>query len=262
MTETQPPREEFEKHAALKPLSWSQVILLFAIPTAGLFLSLYWLQPFLESEGCSPFASFSTAFTIPFGLMFIAALVAFWLEGNPLTWQAFKRRYRLEWTGGEGFAGLRLFGFSILTYFLLRAGTLVLISEGIVNLPTGIPALLDPRQNLAIEAIYGGSLRGQWSVLALSLTELGFNVFGEELWWRGFILPRQEAALGRYTWVAHGVLWALFHAFKFWEIPALLPATLAFAYIAQRTKSTWPGILAHLGLNGFDSIALLFYVAL
>jgi membrane protease YdiL (CAAX protease family) len=261
MTETKPSREELEKHAALKPLSWPQVILLFGIPTVVLILSQYWLQPFLESEGCSPFASLSTAFTIPFALMFVAALVAFRMEGNPLSWEAFKRRYRLEWTGGEGFAGLRLFGISILTYFLLRAATLFLISEGIVSLPAGIPALLDPRQNLTVEEIYAGPLRGQWSVLLLSLTELGFNVFGEELWWRGFILPRQEAALGRYAWVAHGVLWALFHAFKFWEIPALLPATLAFSYFAQRTKSTWPGILAHLGLNSFDSIALLFYIS-
>jgi membrane protease YdiL (CAAX protease family) len=256
------PPEELDQNAAMKPLSWVQVILLFGIPTVVLTLSLYRLPAILEAEGCSPYASFSTAFLAPFVLMFLAALMAFKLEGHPLTWDAFKRRYRLEWKGGEGFAGLRLFGFSILTYFLLRAVTLFLISEGIVSLPAWVPTLLDPRQNLTVEAIYAGPLRGQWSVLALSLAELGFNVFGEELWWRGFILPRQEIALGRYTWVAHGILWALFHAFKFWEIPALLPATLAFAYIAQRTKSTWPGILAHLGLNSFDSIALLFYVAL
>jgi len=27
-----------------------------------------------------------------------------------------------------------------------------------------------------------------------------------ELWWRGYILPRQELAFGRWTWIIHGLL--------------------------------------------------------
>jgi membrane protease YdiL (CAAX protease family) len=36
---------------------------------------------------------------------------------------------------------------------------------------------------------------------------------GEELWWRGYVLPRQELAFGRATWVIHGILWSVIHLF-------------------------------------------------
>ena len=50
-----------------------------------------------------------------------------------------------------------------------------------------------------------------------------FNIVGEELWWRGYIFPRQEKQHGRFTWVLHGLLWTLFHAFKWWDLIGLVP---------------------------------------
>lgn len=77
---------------------------------------------------------------------------------------------------------------------------------------------------------------------------------------RGYILPRQELAYGRQTWVVHGLLWTLFHAFKYWEFAALLPACLAFSFVAQRRKNTWPGIVTHFALNGSESMSVLLLV--
>jgi membrane protease YdiL (CAAX protease family) len=71
------------------------------------------------------------------------------------------------------------------------------------------------------------------------------NVLGEELWWRGYILPRQELSLGKWTWVIHGLFWTVFHSFFYWELIMLLPGCLALAYVAYKCKSTWPGIIAH-----------------
>jgi membrane protease YdiL (CAAX protease family) len=71
------------------------------------------------------------------------------------------------------------------------------------------------------------------------------NVFGEELWWRGYILSRQELAFGKWTWVVHGIFWNVFHSFFYWELIALLPGCLALSYVAYKSKSTWPGIIAH-----------------
>ena len=33
------------------------------------------------------------------------------------------------------------------------------------------------------------------------------NILGEELCWRGYVLPRQEAALGRPAWLSNGIMW-------------------------------------------------------
>jgi membrane protease YdiL (CAAX protease family) len=78
---------------------------------------------------------------------------------------------------------------------------------------------------------------------------IALNVLGEELWWRSYILPRQELCLGKWTWPVHGILWNLFHSFFYWELLMLLPGCLAPSYVAQRSRNTWPGIIAHLANN-------------
>jgi len=100
----------------------------------------------------------------------------------------------------------------------------------------------------------GESVRGRWEIVFLFLMLLLFNVVGEELWWRGIILPRQELTHGRWTWVVHGLLWTAFHAFKWWDLLGLLPVCLLIAFISQRTKNNWPALIAHLLFNGLTLI--------
>jgi membrane protease YdiL (CAAX protease family) len=72
------------------------------------------------------------------------------------------------------------------------------------------------------------------------------NILGEELLWRGYMLPRQELVFGTSAWLVNGLLWLLFH----WSItlPAMviiLPTTLIVPWIVQRRQNTWVGILVH-----------------
>ena len=72
------------------------------------------------------------------------------------------------------------------------------------------------------------------------------NILGEELCWRGYLLPRQEAALGRTAWVPNGLLWCLFHWSFGWPIlVTLLPMTLLLPWIVQRRQNTTVGIVIH-----------------
>jgi membrane protease YdiL (CAAX protease family) len=50
-------------------------------------------------------------------------------------------------------------------------------------------------------------LRNNLGVAILFIVLLFFNIAGEELWWRGYIFPRQEKTYGRWTWLIHGLLW-------------------------------------------------------
>jgi membrane protease YdiL (CAAX protease family) len=62
------------------------------------------------------------------------------------------------------------------------------------------------------------------------------------------MLPRQELAFGRATWVIHGILWSVFHSFTqptLWDTFRMAITGIALAFVAQRTKSTWPGIVGH-----------------
>ena len=48
-----------------------------------------------------------------------------------------------------------------------------------------------------------------------------FNtVLGEELLFRGYLLPRMNGVFGRRDWLANGVLFAAYHLHVPWVIPA------------------------------------------
>ena len=94
----------------------------------------------------------------------------------------------------------------------------------------------------------GIPLAGRWWLGAYyaAVLLLG-NVAGEELWWRGYLLPRQELAHGRAAWLVHGALWAGFHLFfqwTLWDLVRMLPTCCALAFVAQHCRNTWSGVVA------------------
>jgi membrane protease YdiL (CAAX protease family) len=88
---------------------------------------------------------------------------------------------------------------------------------------------------------------GSWGWFAVVLTMLIFNtVLGEELLFRGVLLPRMQGAFRDRDWIVNGVLFATYHLHMPWGIPAfLLVDTLCIAYPARRYQSAWIGIAAH-----------------
>jgi hypothetical protein len=70
------------------------------------------------------------------------------------------------------------------------------------------------------------------------------------LCWRGYVLPRQEAAMGPLAWLGNGIPWCLFHWSFGWPILVmLLPITLLLPWIVQRRRNTWVGIVIHAVFN-------------
>ena len=95
----------------------------------------------------------------------------------------------------------------------------------------------------------GIPLHGAWWILVYyAVVILVCNIGGEELWWRGYLLPRQELAHGRAAWLVHGALWAAFHLFfqeTLWDLVRMLPTCCALSFVAQHRRSTWPGVFGH-----------------
>lgn len=85
------------------------------------------------------------------------------------------------------------------------------------------------------------------------------NILGEEFLWRGVMLPGQELAFGKYTWIIHGFGWGLFHIAFGWQLLiTLIPLIFIQSYIVQKTKNSWVGVIMHGGLNGPSFIAICF----
>jgi membrane protease YdiL (CAAX protease family) len=75
--------------------------------------------------------------------------------------------------------------------------------------------------------------------------EIFNTVLGEELLFRGLLLPRMNGRFGRWDWVANGVLFALYHLHVPWVIPQAFLDTLILAYPSKRYRSALLGIVVH-----------------
>lgn len=88
-------------------------------------------------------------------------------------------------------------------------------------------------------------------LLLVWLVMFFFNIFGEELLWRGYILPRQELALGQSAWILNSALWFVFHvAFGIDLLILLLPILIVLPWCVQKTGNTMVGIWIHGLMNG------------
>lgn len=88
-------------------------------------------------------------------------------------------------------------------------------------------------------------LAGSWGWFAILAALFLFNtVLGEELLFRGYLLPRMKGVFGRRDWLANGVLFAVYHLHEPWVIPAplLIPVE---AYGSKRYRSALVGIAVH-----------------
>ena len=252
----------------LRPMPLWESILFFGIPAIITILCVYGLSPYLVKHGFSAYISYVIVLDIPLFMMFVASLVAYRMEGNPMNWTALRDRFRLKRLERKGW----MWTIGLLFFMIITAGLLSvlilsiipgLIEKGMLTIPDSTPSFIDPRvpQGLAgIKTQMGAEAVGKWSLLVITIFSLILNILGEEFLWRGYVLPRQELMYGKYAWMVHGVLWMLLHAFKWWQMLALLPGALALSFLAQRIQNTWPGIIAHFITNGLGMIGVLLVV--
>lgn len=89
-------------------------------------------------------------------------------------------------------------------------------------------------------------LSGAWGWFAVLLVMTLFNtVLGEELLFRGYLLPRMNGVFGRRDWIANGVLFGLYHLHRWWAIPGLLVGALTYAWPAKHFRSAPVAIAVH-----------------
>ena len=242
-----------------KPMPlWMSVLILCMLVTVGT-ASLYLVLPAMDRAGVPMFWNFTLTVYGMFPLLLILALVGYRLEGRTLSIAGLGERFRIrrldkrEWLWTLGLLVVYVGGNLLL---MPTAGWLAQVLP--LPLPESLPPAIDPRvaqSTIPIEFL-GLPLRGNWGIGLVYLLVLLLNIASEELWWRGYVLPRQELVHGKWTWLVHGLIWTLFHIPFWWNLIALLPSTLSLSFVASRLKNTTPGIVVHLVLNGLGYIVM------
>ena len=241
----------------LRPMRPVETGLVLATVTLAGLACFYGLRPTLERAGWASYPAYLASLSAVFILMLAWTAIAYSAEGLPWTREAFLQRTRLGPVRVQVLLwGVGLGAFMFLLTALYSPALAKGISTGLLPLPAEIPDYLNPskQQSLAL-------LRQQFAaqgVLPFIPLVLIVNITAEELFWRGMIFPRQELEHGRRAWLVHGFIWAFSHLFQYWMLPPILVGSLALAWIVQRTRSTWVGVVGHLVNNGLPFLLMLF----
>ena len=226
----------------LKPLTLVGAAILFGIPAAWFFMATRLITPWLTGHaGLHPSLSWFITGLMVFPLLFALALILARKDGFRSI-PALKERLRLRRLSGRDWKYVAL---SCLSIFALMG--LIMGISFLLNRWYGYPVLETTPPFLNSVTLHGY----QRLYLLVWLVMFFFNMYGEELLWRGYILPRMEAGFGNRAWLVNGSFWLVFHFCFGWQlIILLLPILFVLPYAVQKTGNTNVGILIHTILNG------------
>jgi membrane protease YdiL (CAAX protease family) len=107
---------------------------------------------------------------------------------------------------------------------------------------------------LELADIASPELKGAWWLVGVAVVSCLFNyVLGEELLFRGVLLPRMRGVFGSWDWAANSVLFAVYHLHRPTQILGFILGGLAWTLPARRFQSIWFSIILH----GFEGVFVL-----
>jgi len=193
---------------------------------------------------------------------FILAMIIVYFEEGDLRLKTIRRRFWLNHpvSARTGETKKALWWW-IIPLILLVAALEIGLRSTLVDLWTGIFPFFAEPAGYDMSALFAPELRdmwvGAWDLLGLFLVLSLFNTFlGEELLFRGVLLPKMEGVFGKWDWVANGILFSFYHLHQPWGILATIPAHLVFAFSGKRFRSNWFPIILHSG----QSLCVLFII--
>jgi uncharacterized protein len=235
----QPARPADER--ALPQLALGGIAAVWAAAALPMGLLAWVVAPLIADHLSGPGALIrALVITLTGGLVWQFALVMFLVarEQGTLRWPVLKdalwlRAPRAPRTGRRG-GRLWLIVVPLVVAFAV---------EGLMALPGVVGR--DP--GAFLESNAGEQLlAGSWGWFAIIAALVVFNtVLGEELLFRGYLLPRMHGVFGRRDWVANGVLFAAYHLHMPWAIPTTLLDTFILSYPSKRYRSALIGIAVH-----------------
>jgi uncharacterized protein len=184
--------------------------------------------------------------------LFVLSMIIVRQEEGDLRWATVKRRLRLNTprdpTTGRPHARLWLW---VIPFLVAVAIVELVLNTPIENAWVSVFPFLAEPQGYSPDAIFGSQevlerLKGAWWFFALFVINAVFNtILGEEFLFRGVLLPKMEGVFGRFSWVANGVLFGLYHVHQPWGIPNSVITGLLYTYPAYRYRTTWMSIIIH-----------------
>ena len=231
----------------IKSVGLIKSLLIFGIASGILLLETQFLIPYLSNRtGCEPVIFwFIVAGLGLFLPMLICSGLILRNEGIKIDKQAWQDRLRFKKMN--------------ITDWLWTIGAIIVIGISSFVIMHLLELLTGKVENHTAFMAFEPLTPDRYWILLLWLPYWILNIMGEEILWRGVLLPKQEIVFGKSTWLINGVLWGIFHiAFGWHLLLTLIPILLIQPYVVQRRKNTWIGVVIHAVINGPSFIAISF----
>jgi len=248
--------------------SQGMTILMFAWPAAWYTLLIYVIgRQFIPEGGKTPTWVLLMTTVLATGAELVAGLILLHREGCPLRIGAL--RDRISWRWPKGWKGWVLAGIVFVLGMSLSMA-MGSVNRALASVPGFVPpewwpAASNPTIQVksANDVFPDVALKGNFTfVLLYFVIGLVFNIFGEEIYYRGYLLPRMRGVFGKWDWVANGVLFTLKHVYQRWLYPGILVGGLCFAFAAGPLGSLPLAMTYHWVGNFLFSMVFLVMAAL
>jgi uncharacterized protein len=262
MTNTQSLPARVEAPASSKQYSLKKILAIWASVTAPMALLAFVVAPaIIPHTSLHPGLVHWMLMVVGMMWQFVVSLVILRRELGGLHWPAVKERIwlNLPRDPGTGKARKILFLWAVpaIAANVLGGFLATRLDTAWTHL---LPALSEPSY-VRIEGLVDPQFQGQWWILGLTLTSLLFNyLLGEELLFRGVLLPRMAGVFGRWDWVANTVLFGLYHVHKIWFWPSMIASSFGYAWAAKRFRSLWMSVIVH-GIEGYFIVLIVAVLA-
>jgi membrane protease YdiL (CAAX protease family) len=226
-----------------KKVSITKAFSYFAFFTLMLYIATRQLIPVLNEWGCHPAISwFISGGLLVFIPLFFLAIINVKKELNIRSPKVILARLWLtrpdlkDWLWALG--GILL--------IIILTGAIIFIADRAWQIFLGKPLETSP-SFMRFEPFQAG----QYWIYLIWIVFFFFNIVGEEIMWRGYLLAGMSEQYPKTAWVFNAIFWMMFHIpFGIELMIMVLPTFFLVPYLVQKRKNTWIGIIIHAGLNG------------
>jgi membrane protease YdiL (CAAX protease family) len=232
-----------ESEAETEQFNIWMIIFMFAWPAIWYTILIYVIgRALIPPGGTTPTWYRLVVMTLGPGAELAVGLLLLKREGYSLSLASLRDRLRLRWP-----AGWKAWLLAVVILILGMGLSMAMgpLNSWLASVPGFTPpAWWGPANNPTVQVSGAAdvfpdiNLVGNYPFLILYLIiGLVCNIIGEEIYYRGYLLPRMHGVFGRADWIANGVLFTLKHVYQRWLYPGILVGGLFFAFAAGPLSS-------------------------
>jgi len=243
------PQQEITREISGQQYSLIKIMSLWFAVTAPMGIARFYVFPLISNKvSIHPGILFWLLMIMGMMWQFVLSILILKKELGSLTFEKLKKRLWLNHPidPKTNKVNKRLYWFVIpvilYTFFIESSGIFDFLSDGFIKM---FPSF-EPPASILIQSLASPEFIGAWYVVGIMLISALFNyLLGEELFFRGILLPKLNGVFGKWDWAVNGLLFGVYHVHKIELLPLLTIGSIFMSYLNRRYRSLYPGLIIH-----------------